>query len=143
MVDRSVQYPGRYLLTPDPSAGANVFYITASPGAVYAAGTLTNRAFFLALAPMQYFDTVVLTSAWQLDSKYAGLGFGYRATIALAAATTALIPHVTLSISDAIRGGISPISETYNGGVYIYAKRIPSTTIIIPTIELERPTSAI
>ena len=38
-------------------------------------------------------------------------------------------------MTDATSGNFAPVCETYNGGVYIYAKEKPTTTITIPTIE--------
>lgn len=142
IVDRSVQYPGRYILT--PVAGLeNGYNIVASPGTVYATGTLLNRALFLSLAPIQVFDTVVQPAAWVEDSTYASLGFYYRASIAIATAAYLQIPAVTFNPTDALTKRLCPVAVSYTGGIYIYAKRALTEAITIPTIELTRPTSSI
>lgn len=140
MRDRSVQFPNRYRLT---LVSGNDYDITAVPGTVWAAGTLTNRAFFLSLAPLQYFNTVVPYTAWVADSTYASLGFYFRATVALVNADVSHIPKVTFNPTDALTKRLCPVAVAYTGGIYLYAKRALTENITIPTIELERPTSAI
>ena len=84
---------------------------------------------------IETFENVsVLASAWSADHTYSEQGYGFRATIPLTGITDSYIPNVVFSLADAESGNFAPISETYNGGVYIYAKSTPSDTITISSI---------
>ncbi len=61
----------------------------------------------------------VPTTAWASDSTYPD--YPYRASIALPGVTASHIPSVNFTSSDALSGKLSPVSESYDGGVYIYA----------------------
>ena len=45
-----------------------------------------------------------------------------------------MVPDVILGVKDAMSGNFAPVSESYNGGVYIYAASVPEAAITIPTI---------
>ena len=45
-----------------------------------------------------------------------------------------IMADIILNIDDATNGMFAPTCDSYNGGVYIYANRIPSDAITIPTI---------
>lgn len=60
--------------------------------------------------------------------------YPYMAAIPLTNVTNTMIPEVVYSLNDVVENIFAPISETYNGGVYIYASDIPSISITIPTI---------
>lgn len=64
--------------------------------------------------------------------------FPYRASIALSGVIENMIPEVVLSVDDALSGNYAPVSESYNGGVYLYAASPPDAGITIPTIILWR-----
>ena len=64
--------------------------------------------------------------------------FPYRASIALEGVIESMIPEVVLSVDDALSGNYAPVSESYNGGVYLYAGSPPDADITIPTIILWR-----
>lgn len=87
-------------------------------------------------AALKFTNTAVATSAWSADATYSS--YGYRASVALTGATTAMIPEVIFGIEDASSGIFAPGAETYSGGVYIYASEVPSAAITIPTIILWR-----
>lgn len=84
------------------------------------------------LKKLQFNNVSVPTSAWIADATYED--FGYRASIALTNVIASMIPEVVFGVVDAMSGIFAPISETYNGGVYIYASDIPDAAITIPTI---------
>lgn len=64
--------------------------------------------------------------------------FPYRASVALSGVIESMIPEVVLSVDDAGSGNFAPVSESYNGGVYLYAAAPPDSDITIPTIILWR-----
>ena len=63
------------------------------------------------------------------DITYADLNYNYKGTIPISGITTRDIVNITFNIAQAASGNFAPISSTYNGGVYIYAKEIPTSTI--------------
>lgn len=69
-------------------------------------------------------NKTVPTSAWSSDSTYADLGFNYRASVSVSNVTTSYIPDINFSPSDQYSGNLASFADTYNGGVYIYAKPI-------------------
>ena len=81
-----------------------------------------------------YSDESVLAAAWVADTTYQTEGYNYKASIALSGVTTQYRPSVTFALSDAESGNFAPISESYAGGVSIYAKTAPTETMTIPSI---------
>ena len=81
----------------------------------------------------------VATSAWASDTTYTD--YPYRASIVIDGCTANHIPEVTFALSDATSGNFAPITETYDGGVYIYAIEQPSEAMTIPTIKLTKVVS--
>lgn len=76
-------------------------------------------------------NKTVRTSAWSSDSTYADLGFNYRASVSVTNVTTKYIPDVNFSPADQYSGNLAAFADTYNGGVYIYAKTQPTETVTI------------
>lgn len=76
-------------------------------------------------------DKTVSTSAWSSNSTYADLGFNYRASVSVSNVTTSYIPDVNFSPADQYSGNLASFADTYNGGVYIYAKTQPTDTVTI------------
>lgn len=72
------------------------------------------------------------TSAWISDSTYTG--WSYKADILLAGITEEHIPFVTFDAIDASSGNFAPVSDSHSGGIYIYAKNIPSDNLQIVNI---------
>lgn len=62
--------------------------------------------------------------------------YPYRADITLSGAVSGNIPAVIFSLADATSGNYAPVSSSYQGGVKIYMKEIPSSNITIPSIVL-------
>lgn len=77
-------------------------------------------------------DTSVATSAFVSDSTYSD--YSYKAVIALNNVTASMIADVIFSPSDATSNNFAPVAVTASGSVTIYAKSVPSSAIIIPTI---------
>ena len=85
---------------------------------------------FATLAQLQIQQNVeVTTSMFSEDITYADLNYNYKGTIPISGITTRDIVNITFNIAQAASGNFAPISSTYNGGVYIYAKEIPTSTI--------------
>lgn len=78
----------------------------------------------------------VAASDFTLDSTYNS--FPYRAAIEIDNTTSDMDADVTFSVFDATSGNFAPVCETYNGGVYIYAKKAPSSNVIIPKVTVRR-----
>ena len=76
-------------------------------------------------------NKAVFPSAWSSNSTYASLGFNYRASVAVSGVTTSYIPDVNFSPADQYSGNLASFADTYNGGVYIYAKTKPTETVTI------------
>jgi len=62
--------------------------------------------------------------------------YPYRADIPLGGAATSYIPAVMFDAEDALSGNYAPVSKTYNGGVSVYMKSVPSSNVMIPSIIL-------
>ena len=79
----------------------------------------------------------VNTSGWGSHSSAADndAGFVVRKAIALSGVTEAdYSADVRFAATEQYSGNYSPGSDTYNGGVYIYAKAAPSASFTIPVI---------
>ena len=81
-----------------------------------------------------YSDESVLAATWVSDTTYQAEGYNYKANIPLSGITAQYRPSVTFALSDAESGNFAPISESYAGGVSIYAKTAPTETMTIPSI---------
>lgn len=136
VVDRVPNTPGKVILTP-VSGETNTFIMTRAD-APTTAGTPINKALFDSIPSLIFTNTSVLTSAFVSDSTYSSLGFGYRATISLAGVTSTMVPRVVFGLQDVITNNFAPVAASYNGGIYIYARAVPSATTTIPTIEITR-----
>lgn len=55
--------------------------------------------------------------------------FPYRATYTNANITASMIPTAAYSLDDAMSQSYAPICESFNGGVYFYAKSAATTTL--------------
>ena len=82
----------------------------------------------------------VATSAWASDSTYSD--YPYRASIALSGVTANHVPNVNFNSSDALSGKLSPISESYDGGVYIYATEALTETVSVGSVTCIKAVSA-
>lgn len=79
-------------------------------------------------------NTSVPVSAWANDTTYDE--FPFRAAIAITGCTIDHKPDVTFSLADSLSGNFAPVSESFAGGVYIYAAETPEAVMTVPTIAL-------
>lgn len=77
-------------------------------------------------------NKVVAKADFISDNTYTD--YPYRAAIAVNGVTINMIPEIIFNVVDAISGNYSPVAQTYNGGVYIYAASPPDNNLTIPTI---------
>lgn len=80
-------------------------------------------------------NTIINTNDWISDGGSGDFPFEYR--IYNEKITKDMIPEVIFSEQDALQCNFSPICESFNGYVSIYAHQIPKTDIIIPVITLQ------
>lgn len=100
--------------------------------AIKADGWVTANRMAGDAVKLTYTNKTVPVSAFVSNATYED--YPYRAAIALTGVTNTMIPEVMFGLADAVEGNFAPISETYMGGVYIYAADIPEAAITIPTI---------
>ena len=81
---------------------------------------------------MQFTSVVVDKASFVDDTTYED--FPYRAAITLTGVTASMYPEVVFDATDAVSGQFAPTVLSYNGGIYIYAKKQPNTSITIPSI---------
>ena len=79
-----------------------------------------------------YEDVTVLTSAWVANNTYPD--YPYRAAIYCDGVDDNMLPQVMFAPTEALSGNYAPVAQTYTDYVYIYAKEIPASNIIIPSI---------
>ena len=84
------------------------------------------------LKKLQFTNVTVPTTAFAADTTYAD--FGYKVTVPLTGVTSTMIPNVIFGVVDSSSGIYSAACESYNGGIYLYANEVPSSSITIPTI---------
>lgn len=84
------------------------------------------------LKKLFFADTTVPAAAWAEDSTYED--YPYRAAVALSGVTAAMVPEVVFGLAAMADNSFAPVSECYNGGVYIYAADAPEAAVTIPTI---------
>ena len=88
------------------------------------------------LKKLQFNNVSVSKGSFVADTTFQD--FPYRASVALSGVIESMIPEVVLSVDDASSGNFAPVTESYNGGVYLYAGSPPDSDITIPTIILWR-----
>lgn len=81
-------------------------------------------------------NTVVAVGDWAADTTHAD--YGFRAAIALTGVVATMLPYVMFSEEQVSTGIYGATADPYAGGIYIYAKVIPSGSITIPTIHCIR-----
>lgn len=74
----------------------------------------------------------VATSAWASDSTYPD--YPYRAAVPLSGVTANHAPIVNFSNADSLSGKLSPVADSYAGGVYIYATEALAETVNIGSV---------
>lgn len=84
--------------------------------------------------PLRSTNLSVLAGAWANDATYAD--YPKRAAVPVTGALASMTPDVVFALADAISGKLAPVAAAYDGGVYIYAKEVPSGTVTIATLTL-------
>lgn len=90
--------------------------------------------------PLAFGPQTVASSAWASDSTYSD--YPYRASIALSGVTANHVPSVNFNSSDALSGKLSPVSESYDGGVYIYATEALTEAVSVGSVTCIKAVSA-
>lgn len=93
---------------------------------------LTNKAYVDSKAPLAFGPQTVASSAWASDDTYPD--YPYRAAVALSGVTASHAPIVNFSNADSLSGKLSPVADSYAGGVYIYATEALAETVNIGSI---------
>lgn len=75
---------------------------------------------------------------WEESEDQRQAGFPYRGRVSLEAARENMVADVYFSAGDAAMGSFSPVAETFDGGVWIYAGSAPEGEITIPVIRLTK-----
>lgn len=84
---------------------------------------------------LRFKNLTIGATSFYMDSTYED--YPYRSSIPLEGVQAEMIPEVVFAVADAVGGNYAPVSECYQGGVYIYAASIPENAITIPTIICE------
>ena len=82
---------------------------------------------------LKFLNTTVLTSAWVNDTT-TYTKYPKKAIITCTGVTENMYAEVVFNVNEAISGIFAPVAVTGSNSVTIWAKRVPSTDIIIPTI---------
>lgn len=85
-----------------------------------------------------YANQTVPVSAWAYSSNAKYAGFQYWANVPIAGVTVDMLPEVFYDFQEAASGNFSPVSESHDGGVWIYAEEKPTKEILIPAIRVMR-----
>ena len=104
----------------------------ASIGAASSSHTHTPASIGAQAARLTFTNKSIATSAWLSDSTYTD--FPYRATVPCAGVTAAHFAQVAPAPDDALGGNLAPVCLSYDGGIYLYAKAVPTAAMTIPTI---------
>lgn len=80
-------------------------------------------------------DVLVKKDQWVTEEGSSEYPYEYR--IYDERITSTMVPEVTFSESDSLDGNFSPICESFDGYVSIYAQYIPETDIVVPLVTLQ------
>ena len=84
------------------------------------------------LKKLQFNNVSVEVADFVADETYED--FPFRASVPLEGVIESMIPEVIFGLLDATSGNFAPVSESYNGGVHLYASDIPEADATIPVI---------
>lgn len=134
VVDRSVQYPGRYQLV-NVSNGQTLgtFDLTEVPGTITAPGTIIGAAY---LQPIEDYlgalldegSGTITTSGWQANSG----DFQFKINISIAGMLSTDKVDVFINNDDlnvAMDSELSPNVDSFDGGLTFYCKTQPAAPI--------------
>ena len=100
-------------------------------------GTLVDKSVtFAKLANdavrIRFQNVVVNTGAWVADTTYAD--YPYRANIALGGVDSTMFPEVVIDETDKGKYEFASSSDSYDGGIHLYASSIPENAITLRTV---------
>ena len=84
------------------------------------------------LKKLKFTDVLVPSANFLDDTTYED--FPFRAEVQLDGVIETMTPEVIFGVVDAASGNFAPVSETYTGGIYLYASSVPDSDVTIPTI---------
>lgn len=92
----------------------------------------TSRSFTTGNTASVQASVTVATSAWSsVSADTVVKDYAYKASVSVTGMTANHVPEVMFSLADATSGNFAPVSVSYSGGVYIYAKEVPSSSVSI------------
>ena len=100
-------------------------------------GTLVDKSVtFAKLANdavrLRFQNVVVNTSAWVADTTYTD--YPYRANIVLSGVDSTMFPEVVIDETDKGKYEFASSSDSYDGGIHLYASSIPENAITLRTV---------
>lgn len=100
-------------------------------------GTLVDKSVtFAKLANdavrLRFQNVVVNANAWVRDATYTN--YPYRANIALIGVDSTMFPDVVIDETDKGKYEFASSSDSYNGGIHLYASSIPENAITLRTV---------
>ena len=100
-------------------------------------GTLVDKSVtFAKLANdavrLRFQNVVVNTSAWVADTTYTD--YPYRASVALSGVDSTMFPEVVIDETDKGKYEFASSSDSYDGGIRLYASSIPENAITLRTV---------
>lgn len=100
-------------------------------------GTLVDKSVtFAKLANdavrLRFQNVVVNTSAWVADTTYTD--YPYRASVALSGVDSTMFPEVVIDETDKGKYEFASSSDSYDGGIHLYASSIPENAITLRTV---------
>lgn len=84
--------------------------------------------------PKKIVATGINVPAESFEADTAFDDFPYRASVPVSGVSAAMIPEVVFSIAALDVNNLAPVAECYDGGVYVYADKTPTTAVRIETI---------
>jgi hypothetical protein len=82
----------------------------------------------------------VFTAEDNVESGLISMGYKYRGDIVLSDVLESMFPYITLSLNDVKESGagLSNQFRCYNGGLYMYSDKVPSSNIVALTMEFRK-----
>ena len=94
---------------------------------------LTN-ANGVATKTLAFRNVSVDTTAWEIEENPIYEDFPVSGTVMLSGVTSRHYCEVVLNVTDALEGNFAPVTQSFDGGIYLYAAKAPTETMTIPTI---------
>lgn len=101
------------------------------------AGDAASKGYLEGRYPI-FRNRTVPAADWTACEEQSGVGYPFRAAVALAGVTADMVPDVFFSAEDAVAGAFSPTAVSFDGGVYLYRADVPETAVTIPAIRLTK-----